>query len=140
MQHGLVDFVITGADRVTRRGDVANKIGTYLKALAARDNTVPFYACVPTPTIDWGIADGLRIPIEERAADEVRKVRGLDAAGRFGEIAIAPDSTPVANPAFDVTPAALVTGIVTELGVARATEEELLAFWPRHREDKAYLT
>jgi len=140
MQRGQVDVVLVGADRVTSRGDVCNKIGTYLKALAARDNDVPFYACVPTPTIDWGIADGMQIPIEERAADEVRKVRGLDAAGQFAEVAIAPAATPVANPAFDVTPAALVTGIVTEKGVARAAEEELLAFWPRSREDKAYVT
>ena len=140
MQRGQVDVVLVGADRVTSRGDVCNKIGTYLKALAARDNGVPFYACVPTPTIDWGIADGMQIPIEERAADEVRKVRGLDAAGKFAEVAIASASTPVANPAFDVTPAALVTGIVTEKGVARANEEELLAFWPRSREDKAYVT
>jgi methylthioribose-1-phosphate isomerase len=140
MQRGLVDIVMVGADRVTSRGDVCNKIGTYLKALAARDNGVPFYACVPTPTIDWGIADGMQIPIEERAADEVRKVRGLDAAGNFAEVEIAPARTPVANPAFDVTPAALVTGIITEKGVARANEEELLAFWPRSREDKAYVT
>jgi methylthioribose-1-phosphate isomerase len=140
MQRGQVDVVLVGADRVTSRGDVCNKIGTYLKALAARDNRVPFYACVPTPTIDWGIADGLRIPIEERPADEVRKVRGLDASGAFAEVAIAPESTPVANPAFDVTPAALVTGIITEQGVARAIESELLAFWPRSRENKAYLT
>jgi methylthioribose-1-phosphate isomerase len=140
MQRGQVDVVLVGADRVTSRGDVCNKIGTYLKALAARDNGVPFYACVPTPTIDWSIADGMRIPIEERDADEVRKVRGLDAAGKFAEVAIAPASTPVANPAFDVTPAALVTGIVTEKGVARAAEEDLLAFWPRSREDKAYVT
>jgi len=140
MQRGEVDVVLVGADRVTSRGDVCNKIGTYLKALAARDNDVPFYACVPTPTIDWSIADGLQIPIEERSADEVRKVRGLDPSGAFAEVDIAPASTPVANPAFDVTPAALVTGIVTEKGVARANEEGLLAFWPRNRESKAYLT
>src|SRR5688572_5971890 len=140
MQRGEVDVVLVGADRVTSRGDVCNKIGTYLKALAARDNDVPFYACVPTPTIDWSIADGLQIPIEERSADEARKVRGLDPSGAFAEVDIAPASTPVANPAFDVTPAALVTGIVTEKGVARANEEGLLAFWPRNRESKAYLT
>jgi methylthioribose-1-phosphate isomerase len=141
MQRGKVDLVLVGADRVTRAGDVCNKIGTYLKALAARDNGVPFYACVPTPTIDWSIANGLKdIPIEERAPDEVRKVRGLNASGEFCEIAIAPAATPVANPAFDVTPAFLVTAIVTEKGVARANENELLAFWPRSREDKAYVT
>ena len=140
MQRGQVDVVLVGADRVTARGDVCNKIGTYLKALAARDNGVPFYACVPTPTIDWSIADGMQIPIEERAADEIRKVRGLDAAGNFAEVAIAPATTPVANPAFDVTPAALVTGIVTEKGIAPAEQAALLAFWPRSREDKAYVT
>ena len=138
MQRGKVDLVMVGADRVTRRGDVCNKIGTYLKALAARDNGVPFYACVPTPTIDWTIADGLKeIPIEERSADEVRKVRGLDAAGQFTEVAVATAATPVANPAFDVTPAALVTGIITEKGVAQAGEQGLLAFSPQAREDRA---
>jgi methylthioribose-1-phosphate isomerase len=141
MQRGLVDLVMVGADRVSRRGDVCNKIGTYLKALAARDNDVPFYAAVPTPTIDWGIEDAMaQIPIEERSEDEVRIVRGLDAEGRFAEVTIAPRATPVANPAFDVTPAALVTGIITEKGVVRALERELLAFWPRQRESKAYLT
>jgi methylthioribose-1-phosphate isomerase len=129
MQRGEVDLVMVGADRVTRRGDVCNKIGTYLKALAARESGVPFYACVPTPTIDWSIDDGLKeIPIEARGADEMRKVRGLDAAGQYAEVAIAPASTPVANPAFDVTPASLVSGIITEKGVARANETELRAF------------
>ena len=141
MQRGQVDLVLVGADRVTRRGDVCNKIGTYLKALAARDNGIPFYACVPTPTIDWAISDGLaEIPIEERAEDEVRKVRGLNASGEFTEVSVAPAATPVANPAFDVTPASLVSGIITEKGVARASEAELIAFWPRTREDKAYVT
>jgi methylthioribose-1-phosphate isomerase len=141
MQRGLVDLVLVGADRVTRRGDVCNKIGTYLKALAARENDIPFYAAVPTPTIDWGIEEALKeIPIEERSEDEVRVVRGLDAEGRFGEVSIAPKSTPVANPAFDVTPASLVTGIITEKGVVRATEKEILQYWPRNRESKAYLT
>ena len=141
MQRGLVDLVMVGADRVSRRGDVCNKIGTYLKALAARDNEVPFYAAVPTPTIDWGIDDAMaQIPIEERPEDEVRIVRGLDAEDRYAEVTIAPRATAVANPAFDVTPAALVTGIITERGVVRAVERELLAFWPRQRESKAYLT
>jgi methylthioribose-1-phosphate isomerase len=141
MQRGMVDLVLVGADRVSRRGDVCNKIGTYLKALAARDNGIPFYAAVPTPTIDWSIEDAMReIPIEERSEDEVRIVRGLDAEGRFAAVEIAPRTTPVANPAFDVTPAALVTAIITEQGVARANEKDLLAFWPRTREDKAYLT
>jgi methylthioribose-1-phosphate isomerase len=141
MQRGLVDIVLVGADRVTRHGDVCNKIGTYLKALAARANGIPFYACVPSPTIDWGIEDAMReIPIEERAEDEVRIVRGLDAEGALSEVMIARPETPVANPAFDVTPASLVTGIITEAGVARATESDLLRFWPRQRKDQAYLT
>jgi len=141
MQRGLVDVVLVGADRVSRHGDVCNKIGTYLKALAARANAVPFYACVPSPTIDWGIEDAMReIPIEERSEDEVRIVRGLDAAGALSEVMIARPATPVANPAFDVTPASLVTGIITEAGIARASEDDLLRFWPRQREDKAYLT
>jgi methylthioribose-1-phosphate isomerase len=141
MQRGLVDLVLVGADRVSRRGDVCNKIGTYLKAVAARANDIPFYAAVPTPTIDWSIEDALReIPIEERNADEVRVVRGLDAEGKFAEVLIAPRSTPVANPAFDVTPAEFVTGIITEKGYVGATEKDLLAFWPRSHESKAYLT
>ena len=141
MQRGMVDLVMVGADRVTRRGDVCNKIGTYLKAVAARANDIPFYAAVPTPTIDWGIEDALReIPIEERSEDEVRIVRGLDAEGRFSEVVIAPRTTRVANPAFDVTPAELVTAIITEKGVVRATEKELLGFWPRSKSSKAYLT
>jgi methylthioribose-1-phosphate isomerase len=141
MQRGVVDLVLVGADRVSRRGDVCNKIGTYLKAVAARANDIPFYAAVPTPTIDWGIEDALReIPIEERDADEVRVVRGLDAEGKFAQVLIAPRSTPVANPAFDVTPAELVTGIITEKGYVQASEKDLLAFWPRSHESKAYLT
>ena len=121
-----------GADRVSARGDVANKIGTYLKALAAHDNGVPFYAAVPSPTIDWRIQDGLiDIPIEERAADEVREVAGLDAAGRRVAVRIAGESTPVSNPAFDVTPARLVTGIVTERGIA--PPGELATLFPEHR-------
>lgn len=141
MQHGKVDLVLVGADRVTRRGDVANKIGTYLKALAARESGVPFYAAVPTPTIDWEVEDALAgIPIEERSGDELRIVRGLDDAGRPASVAIAPASTAVANPAFDVTPAELVTGIITEKGVVGATETALLALFPRDRQSKAFLT
>ncbi len=123
MQHGRVDAVIVGADRVTRSGDVCNKIGTYLKALAAFDNRVPFYAAVPSPTIDWRMADGLReIPIEERGAEEIRQVGGRLEDGRPAVVDILPPDCPVANPAFDVTPARLVTGIVTERGVCRPDE------------------
>jgi len=119
MQHGQVDVVIVGADRVTRSGDVCNKIGTYLKALAARDNGIPFYAAVPSPTIDWTVSDALsEIHIEERSGDEVRRIAGLDAEGRPASIAIAPEQENVANPGFDVTPARLVTGIITERGAA----------------------
>lgn len=123
MQHGQVDMVIVGADRVTAAGDVCNKIGTYLKALAAFDNQIPFYAAVPSPTIDWTIEDGLHeIEIEERNYDEVAIMRGRGADGNVLEVNILPSgpqaaATGVANPAFDVTPARLVTGIITEAGV-----------------------
>ncbi|APV50029.1 S-methyl-5-thioribose-1-phosphate isomerase [Betaproteobacteria bacterium GR16-43] len=141
MQRGQVDLVLVGADRVSRRGDVCNKIGTYLKALAAHANGVPFYACVPTPTIDWKVTDALaEIPIEERPADEVRIVRGLDLQGLPSQVAIASANTPVANPAFDVTPAELLTGLVTERGVFKANERDLLALWPKSQRDQAYLT
>jgi methylthioribose-1-phosphate isomerase len=141
MQRGMVDLVLVGADRVTRTGDVCNKIGTYLKALAARANDIPFYAAVPTPTIDWDIEDALKeIPIEERAADEVRIVRGLDATGRFSSVEIAGPKTRIANPAFDVTPAELVTALITEKGILRASEKDLLRIWPKSEESKAYLT
>jgi methylthioribose-1-phosphate isomerase len=130
MQHGLVDLVIVGADRVSRRGDVANKIGTYLKALAARDNGIPFYAALPTSTIDWAIRDGLQeIPIEERDAREVRYVEGL-AGGQPAEVLVTSPSSPAANFAFDVTPAHLVTALITEEGVLPATEEALRALDP----------
>jgi methylthioribose-1-phosphate isomerase len=119
MQHGQVDLVIVGADRVTARGDVCNKIGTYLKALAAHDNGVPFYAAVPSPTIDWTVGDALgEIPIEDRSGDELRCVTGLDASGQPAEVRIAAATTAVTNPAFDVTPSRLVSGIITEHGVA----------------------
>ncbi len=132
MQHGDVDLVVVGADRVSARGDVANKIGTYLKALAAFDNGIPFYAAVPSPTIDWTIDDGLAsIPIEERSAEEVRAVAGLDGQGRRATVRIADQATPVSNPAFDVTPARLVTGIVTERGVV--APGDLAALFPEFR-------
>jgi len=123
MQRGEVDLVLVGADRVSRGGDVCNKIGTYLKAVAASDNGVPFYAAVPSPTIDWELDDALReIPIEERAAEEVRVVSGRDASGKRAQVMLADATTPVANPAFDVTPSRLVTGIVTERGIAGPAE------------------
>ncbi len=131
MQHGLVDMVIVGTDRTTAHGDVCNKIGTYLKALAAHDNDVPFYVALPSPTIDWRVRDGLRdIPIEERADAEVTMLWGRDEEGRVRQVQIAPDATPGANPAFDVTPARLVTGLITERGVAPASAEGLAALFP----------
>jgi methylthioribose-1-phosphate isomerase len=132
MQHGQVDVCIVGSDRTTAAGDVANKIGTYLKALAARDNGVPFYAALPSSTIDWTIEDGVRdVPIEERAAREVTHVRGRADDGRLLEVEVVAPGSPVANPAFDVTPARLVTGLITERGVAPASREGLAALYPK---------
>ncbi len=126
MQRGLVDLCIVGCDRVTARGDVCNKIGTYLKALAALDNGVPFYVAMPTSTLDMGLQDGLReIPIEERNAREVTHMQGRVANGDVVEIAIAPIGTTAANPAFDVTPARLVSGLITERGIVAATPDAL---------------
>ena len=131
MQHGKVDMVIVGTDRTTANGDVCNKIGTYLKALAARDNGVPFYVALPSPTIDWTVRDGVReIPIEERSADEVSLVWGKTRNGEITQVRISPDATPAANPAFDVTPARLVTGLITERGIAEASAEGLLKLFP----------
>jgi methylthioribose-1-phosphate isomerase len=130
MQHGLVDMVIVGTDRTTASGDVCNKIGTYLKALAAQDNAVPFYVALPSPTIDWTVRDGKDIPIEERSADEVDFVQGLGDDGNVRRVRISPQGSPAANPAFDVTPARLVTGLITERGVARASPEGLKALFP----------
>ena len=126
MQRGQVDIVIVGCDRVTARGDVCNKIGTYLKALAAQDNGVPFYVAMPTSTLDLALADGLRqIPIEERPAREVTHISGRDAAGTVVEVQLTAAGTPAANPAFDVTPARLVSGLITEHGVVAAEEGAL---------------
>jgi methylthioribose-1-phosphate isomerase len=131
MQHGLVDLCLVGSDRTTATGDVANKIGTYLKALAARDNGVPFYAALPSTTIDWTIEDGVRdVPIEERAAREVTHVRGRADDGRLLDVEVVAPGSPVANPAFDVTPARLVTGIITERGVAPASRTGLASLYP----------
>ena len=131
MQHGMVDLVIVGTDRVTRNGDVCNKIGTYLKALAAHDNNVPFYVALPSPTIDFTVADGVaEIPIEERSADEVATMTGRTADGRIETVRIVPDGSPVANYGFDVTPARLVTGLITERGVIAASREALAGAFP----------
>ncbi len=131
MQHGLVDIVIVGTDRVTANGDVCNKIGTYLKALAARDNGVPFYVALPSPTIDFGVADGVaEIPIEERSADEVATMTGRTVDGHIETVRIVPDGSPVANYGFDVTPARLVTGLITERGVLKASREALAGAFP----------
>src|SRR5580698_3397113 len=131
MQHGMVDLVIVGTDRVTANGDVCNKIGTYLKALAARDNNVPFYVALPSPTIDFTVSDGVaEIPIEERSADEVTTMTGRTADGRIESVRIVPDGSAVANYGFDVTPARLVTGLITERGVLEASREALAAAFP----------
>ena len=135
MQHGEVDLCLVGSDRTTRTGDVANKIGTYLKALAARDNGVDFYAVLPSSTIDWWLTDGVaQIPIEQRGGDEVTRMTGRDAQGEVVTIDIAAPGSPAANYAFDVTPARLVTGLVTERGVCAASEAALLALYPERRE------
>lgn len=131
MQHGLVDLCIVGTDRTTRTGDVCNKIGTYLKALAAKDNGVPFYVALPSPTIDWRLRDGLReVPIEQRAGEELTRVRGRADDGRVMEVTITPAGSPAANYAFDVTPARHVTGLITERGVCPASEAGLTALFP----------
>lgn len=131
MQRGDVDLVIVGTDRTTASGDVCNKIGTYLKALAANDNKVPFYVALPSPTIDWRVHDGLAdIPIEERPAREISHQWGRDAAGALAEVAVPPDASPAANPAFDVTPARLVSGLITERGVCAANADALAALFP----------
>jgi methylthioribose-1-phosphate isomerase len=130
MQHGQVDLCITGTDRTVANGDVANKIGTYLKALAAHDNGVPFYIGLPSPTIDWTISDGRDIPIEERGPEEVSEMRGRTKDGRIETVRIVPDGSPVANYAFDVTPARLITGLITERGVCAASRDGLLTLFP----------
>ncbi|WP_293173879.1 S-methyl-5-thioribose-1-phosphate isomerase [Oceanithermus sp.] len=133
MQHGLVDMVITGADRVTRCGDVANKIGTYLKALAAADNGVPFYVALPSSTLDWSICDGVaEIPIEQRGEEEVKYIQGLHE-GEVKRVLLTPPESPAANYGFDVTPARLVRGLITERGIAAASEEGLLELYPERR-------
>lgn len=130
MQHGMVDLVIVGTDRTTRAGDVANKIGTYLKALAARDNQIPFYVALPSSTFDWDITDGIAdIPIEERDPDEIRYIQGL-TTGKIDQVLVPPSDSRCANHAFDVTPARLVTGFITERGVCKASEADIMALFP----------
>ena len=133
MQHGLVDLVITGTDRTLYTGDVANKIGTYLKALAAKDNDIPFYVALPSSTFDWKMRDGInQIPIEQRGADEVRSIRGKHN-GKVLEVLLTPEGSPVANYAFDVTPARLVTGLITERGICDASEDGVLRLYPEKK-------
>ena len=138
MQHGKVDLCIVGTDRTTASGDVANKIGTYLKALAAKDNGVPFYVALPSPTIDWSLDDGVaQIPIEERDASEVTHIAGLDERGAMTRVRLTPGESPAANYAFDVTPARLVTGLITERGVCPASREGLLSLFAEMKEKRA---
>jgi methylthioribose-1-phosphate isomerase len=137
MQRGQVDLCIVGTDRVTANGDVANKIGTYLKALAAKDNGVPFYVALPHSTIDWRLAGGHEIPIEERSADEVLKMAGRLPDGAVVTVEIAAPGSPAGNPAFDVTPARLVTGFITERGVCTASREGLLSLYPERAYQQA---
>ncbi len=130
MQHGMVDIVIVGTDRTTSTGDVANKIGTYLKALAAKDNNIPFYVALPSSTFDWKLKNGIKeIPIEERDSDEVRYIQGFDK-GKTRNILIPPESSSAANYAFDVTPARLITGFITERGICKATEDDIKRLFP----------
>ena len=134
MQHGEVDLCIVGTDRTTATGDVCNKIGTYLKALAARDNGVPFYVAAPESSIDWSLRDGLReIPIEQRSAEEIHLVHGADEEGRETRVRVSPPGTQVANFGFDVTPARLVSGLITERGICAASAEGLFGLFPERR-------
>ena len=134
MQHGMVDMVIVGSDRTTIGGDVANKIGTYLKALAANDNGIPFYVALPSSTFDWQIEDGIKdIPIEQRNADEVASIEGWDGS-EIRNVKLIPEKSSVANYGFDVTPARLVTGLITERGICKANKESILNLFPEYKE------
>jgi methylthioribose-1-phosphate isomerase len=134
MQHGMVDMVITGADRVTRSGDAANKIGTYLKAVAAKDNNVPFYVALPSSTFDFKMTDGIKeIPIEERDASEVRCITGKTKDGNIETVQICPDETTARNWGFDVTPARLITGLISERGICEASEKGILSLYPEYK-------
>jgi methylthioribose-1-phosphate isomerase len=130
MQHGMVDIVIVGSDRTTRKGDSANKTGTYLKALAARDNNIPFYSAVPSTSIDFSISDGIsEVKIEERDPEEVLKIEGL-LHGRIEQVRLCPEDARAANYGFDITPSRLITGIITEKGICNATEESIKEMFP----------
>jgi methylthioribose-1-phosphate isomerase len=133
MQRGQVDMVIVGSDRVTASGDVCNKVGTYLKALAARDNAVPFYAALPSSTIDWSLDDGREIPIEERSASELTHMTGLTSSGAIETVRVVPEASPALNLAFDVTPARLVTALITERGICPASPAGLRGLYPDRR-------
>jgi S-methyl-5-thioribose-1-phosphate isomerase len=140
MQHGLVDMVITGADRVTRQGDAANKIGTYLKALAAKENNVPFYVALPSSTFDFAMRDGLEeIPIEERDASEIRLIAGKTAEGKIETVQLCPDATTARNWGFDVTPARYISGLITERGICRADENDILTLYPEYANNDGYV-
>lgn len=133
MQHGMVDMVITGSDRVTRSGDAANKIGTYLKALAAKDNNIPFYVALPSSTFDWKIKDGIKdIEIEKRNANEVKYMQGL-CDGELKTILVTPLNSPAVNYGFDVTPARLITGLITERGICKANEKDIIKLFPEQK-------
>ncbi|MCB9575238.1 MAG: S-methyl-5-thioribose-1-phosphate isomerase, partial [Kofleriaceae bacterium] len=137
MQQGQVDLCIVGTDRVARNGDVCNKIGTYLKALAAHDNGVPFHVAAPSPSVDWRLATGRDVPIEDRSGDEVRRIAGRDDAGREAAVAVFGAAAAVANPAFDVTPARLVTSLITERGACPASADGLRRLFPERLEPAA---
>jgi methylthioribose-1-phosphate isomerase len=137
MQHGMVDMVLVGTDRTTVTGDVANKIGTYLKALSADDNGVPFYVALPSSTFDWNKQNGIEeISIEQRREHEVKWIEGLDAEGQLRKVRLTPESSPAANYAFDVTPARLVTGLITERGICRARKEDVLRLYPEKQSNQ----
>jgi methylthioribose-1-phosphate isomerase len=133
MQRGLVDLVLVGSDRTTSTGDVCNKIGTYLEALAAHDNQVPFYVALPASSIDWSLQDGRAIPIEQRATAELTHMTGRTSAGALETVRVVPETSPAANYAFDVTPARLVTGLITERGVCAASSAGLFNLYPEER-------
>jgi len=135
MQHGMVDMCIVGTDRTTYTGDVANKIGTYLKALAAKDNDIPFYVALPSTTIDWELQDGLTIPIEQRKSEEVTHIQGLNNQ-EITKVLLTPEKSPAANFAFDVTPARLVTALITEKGICESSEAGILSLFPEKKQPK----